>query len=109
MGRLKYRDTREIERTREMRAKYGTSHQVLALRLNSSLIFSHSVFCHIFSKNIKLSSTQVHAAEELADEGDEAGAAMANARTKFLTQVVKRNMIENTVPIIIELKSMVSM
>ena len=40
-------------------------------------------------KNIKLSSTQVHAAEDLADEGDEAGAAIANARTKFLTQVEK--------------------
>ncbi|XP_028399882.1 condensin-2 complex subunit D3-like [Dendronephthya gigantea] len=58
------------------------------------------------SKNIKLSSTQVHAAEEFADEGDEAGAAMATARTKFLTQVLKKNMIENIVPIIIELKNL---
>ncbi|CAB4038407.1 Hypothetical predicted protein, partial [Paramuricea clavata] len=56
--------------------------------------------------NIKLSSTHVHAAEDFADEGDEAGAAMANARTKFLTQVVKKNMIENIVPIIIELKNL---
>ena len=38
-----------------------------------------------------MSSTHVHAAEDFADEGDEAGAAMANARTKFLTQVGSTN------------------
>ncbi|XP_044174621.1 condensin-2 complex subunit D3-like isoform X3 [Acropora millepora] len=56
------------------------------------------------SKNIKLSSMRSKVAEELADEGDAAGAAIAQARNKFLTQVVKKNMIENIIPIIIELK-----
>ncbi|XP_068707976.1 condensin-2 complex subunit D3-L-like isoform X1 [Montipora foliosa] len=58
------------------------------------------------SKNIKLSSMKAKVAEELADEGDVAGAAIAQARNKFLTQVVKKNMIENIIPIIIELKHM---
>jgi len=38
------------------------------------------------SKNIKLSSMRSKVAEELADEGDTAGAAIAQARNKFLTQ-----------------------
>jgi hypothetical protein len=46
---------------------------------------------YLSCQNIKLSSTHVHAAEDFADEGDEAGAAMANARTKFLTQVSAEN------------------
>ncbi|XP_027044721.1 condensin-2 complex subunit D3-like [Pocillopora damicornis] len=58
------------------------------------------------SKNIKLSSMKAKAAEDLADEGDVAGAAIVEARNKFLTQVLKKNMIENIIPIIIELKHM---
>lgn len=58
------------------------------------------------SKNIKLSSMKAKAAEDLADEGDMAGAAIVAARNKFLTQVLKKNMIENIIPIIIELKHM---
>ncbi|RMX45333.1 hypothetical protein pdam_00000748 [Pocillopora damicornis] len=60
------------------------------------------------SKNIKLSSMKAKAAEDLADEGDVAGAAIVEARNKFLTQVLKKNMIENIIPIIIELKHMVN-
>ncbi|KAJ7392206.1 Condensin-2 complex subunit D3 [Desmophyllum pertusum] len=58
------------------------------------------------SKNIKLSSMRAKAAEDLADDGDMAGAAIVQARNKFLTQVLKKNMIENIIPIIIELKHM---
>ena len=38
-------------------------------------------------QNIKLSSMKAKAAEDLADEGDVAGAAIVEARNKFLTQV----------------------
>lgn len=38
-------------------------------------------------QNIKLSSMKAKAAEDLADEGDAAGAAIVEARNKFLTQV----------------------
>ena len=38
-------------------------------------------------QNVKLSSMRSKVAEELADEGDTAGAAIAQARNKFLTQV----------------------
>ena len=38
-------------------------------------------------QNIKLSSMRAKAAEDLADEGDAAGAAIVQARNKFLTQV----------------------
>ena len=37
-------------------------------------------------QNIKLTSMRSKVAEELADEGDAAGAAIAQARNKFLTQ-----------------------
>jgi hypothetical protein len=72
----------------------------LAIKYNQhkSLIFFYEIgklgahyltlFSSLYSpQNIKLSSTRTQAAEDFADEGDEAGAAMANARTKFLTQV----------------------
>lgn len=39
-------------------------------------------------QNIKLSSMRAKAAEDLADEGDVAGAAIVQARNKFLTQVI---------------------
>ena len=39
-------------------------------------------------QNIKLSSMRTKAAEDLADEGDVAGAAIVQARNKFLTQVI---------------------
>ena len=39
-------------------------------------------------QNIKLSSMRTKAAEDLADEGDAAGAAIVQARNKFLTQVI---------------------
>ena len=38
-------------------------------------------------QNIKLSSMRAKAIEDLADEGDAAGAAIVQARNKFLTQV----------------------
>ena len=38
-------------------------------------------------QNIKLSSMKAKVAEDLADEGDVAGAAIVEARNKFLTQV----------------------
>lgn len=38
-------------------------------------------------QNIKLSSMKAKATEDLADEGDVAGAAIVEARNKFLTQV----------------------
>ena len=43
---------------------------------------------HFIFQNIKLSSMRTKAAEDLADEGDAAGAAIVQARNKFLTQVI---------------------
>lgn len=44
-------------------------------------------------QNIKLSSMKAKAAEDLADEGDVAGAAIVEARNKFLTQVTVHALI----------------
>ena len=49
---------------------------------------SHTQSMHfLLFQNIKLSSMRAKAAEDLADEGDVAGAAIVQARNKFLTQV----------------------
>lgn len=47
----------------------------------------HDKTLHFDFQNIKLSSMRSKAAEDLADEGDTAGAAIVQARNKFLTQV----------------------
>ena len=59
-------------------------------------------------KEIKLTSLRRNVGEELADEGDHVGAAMATAQTKIISQIVKRNVIENLVPIVISAKHLVS-
>ncbi|XP_064384274.1 condensin-2 complex subunit D3-L-like isoform X2 [Halichondria panicea] len=55
-------------------------------------------------KEIKLSSLRRNVGEELAEEGDKVGAAVATAQTKFISQIVKRNVIENLVPVVIATK-----
>ncbi|KAM7435860.1 Condensin-2 complex subunit D3 [Porites harrisoni] len=78
---------------------------VISLDQDSAAVLKDALLI-LSSKNIKLSSMRTKAAEDLADEGDAAGAAIVQARNKFLTQVLKKNMIENIIPIIIELKHM---
>jgi condensin-2 complex subunit D3 len=56
------------------------------------------------SKEIKLKSLSKNVAEDLADEGDVVGAAMEAARTKLISQIVKRNVIENIVPTVVGTK-----
>ncbi len=56
------------------------------------------------SREIKLSSLRRNVGEELADEGDHVGAAVATAQTKIISQIVKRNVIENVVPIVVSAK-----
>ncbi|XP_065903031.1 condensin-2 complex subunit D3-L-like isoform X3 [Dysidea avara] len=58
------------------------------------------------SKDIKLSSFQSEAVEEFEDEGDMMGAAVAAARNKLISQIVKKNVIENIVPIVVSIKHM---
>ena len=46
--------------------------------------------------------------EELAEDGDEEGAVVAMAQTKIISQIVKKNVIENLIPIVIAAKHLVS-
>lgn len=55
-------------------------------------------------KEIKLTSLRRNVSEELADDGDEVRAAVAKAQTKIVTQLVKKNVMENVVPIVIAAK-----
>ncbi len=55
-------------------------------------------------REIKLSSLRRNVGEELADEGDHVGAAVATAQTKIISQIVKRNVIENITPIVVAAK-----
>ncbi|KAL5479917.1 hypothetical protein EMCRGX_G023519 [Ephydatia muelleri] len=56
------------------------------------------------SKEIKLTSLRRNLVEELADDGDMVGAAVASAQTKIISQMVKRNVIENIVPTVVSAK-----
>ncbi|WAR03163.1 CNDD3-like protein [Mya arenaria] len=57
------------------------------------------------SKEIKLSSLKVRPAEEMAlDEQEMAAVVMATAKKTLITQVVKRNVIENIVPVVVAVK-----
>ena len=58
-------------------------------------------------QDIKLTSLRRSPAEEAADEDDMLGVAVATAQTKIITQIVKKNVIENIVPIVIAIKHMV--
>ena len=55
-------------------------------------------------KEIKLSSMRKNLVKELADDGDMVGAAVASAQTKIISQMVKRNVIENIVPTVVSAK-----
>ncbi|EDV29533.1 uncharacterized protein TRIADDRAFT_51986 [Trichoplax adhaerens] len=61
-------------------------------------------FTILRSKEIKLSSMKNNDVNDLLDEGDLAGAAIATAKSKILTQVTRKNTIENIVPIIVAVK-----
>ena len=56
-------------------------------------------------QEIKLSSLRRPTQE---DEGDVLGVAMATAQTKIISQIVKKNVMENIVPIVIATKHLVS-
>ncbi|KAL5008695.1 hypothetical protein ScPMuIL_014276 [Solemya velum] len=59
------------------------------------------------SKEIKLSSLRSKPQEDVAgDEQEMAAVVMAHAKKTIITQVVKRNVIENIVPIVVSLKHM---
>ena len=60
-------------------------------------------------QEIKLSTMRSKPQDEVAENEQEMAAAVINAAKKTLiSQVVKRNVIENIVPIVISLKHMVS-
>ncbi|XP_070565322.1 condensin-2 complex subunit D3-L-like isoform X2 [Ptychodera flava] len=58
-------------------------------------------------KEIKLKSLKARSGDDIEDEPmDIAGAAVKKVKTTFITHVVRKNVIENIVPIIISLKQM---
>ena len=59
-------------------------------------------FC--FQQEIKLASLRSKAPTDIDDRMEMAEAVINQAKTKLITQVVKQNMIENIVPIVIALK-----
>ncbi|XP_066279789.1 condensin-2 complex subunit D3-L-like isoform X2 [Branchiostoma lanceolatum] len=81
----------------------GFVDNVLPLNAETSQILQDTLAI-LCCKEIKLASLKANAEEDALNEGDAAGAAFHRATNKFLTQVVKKNMIENIVPIIIALK-----
>ncbi|XP_078673980.1 condensin-2 complex subunit D3-L-like isoform X1 [Branchiostoma floridae x Branchiostoma belcheri] len=81
----------------------GFVDSVLPLNAETSQILQDTLAI-LSCKEIKLASLKANAEEDALNEGDAAGAAFHRATNKFLTQVVKKNMIENIVPIIIALK-----
>ncbi|XP_078589541.1 condensin-2 complex subunit D3-like [Branchiostoma floridae x Branchiostoma japonicum] len=81
----------------------GFVDNVLPLNAETSQILQDTLSI-LSCKEIKLASLKANAEEDALNEGDAAGAAFHRATNKFLTQVVKKNMIENIVPIIIALK-----
>ncbi|XP_067654633.1 condensin-2 complex subunit D3-L-like isoform X2 [Haliotis asinina] len=58
------------------------------------------------SKEIKLSSLKVRPHDDVAEEQDMAAVVMATAKKTLITQVLKKNVIENIVPIVTSLKKM---
>jgi condensin-2 complex subunit D3 len=70
----------------------------------SSIPVIRDTLAILTSKEIKLSSLRRNMGEELADEGDHIGAIAAIAQTKIISQIVKKNVIENFIPIVIAAK-----
>ena len=61
------------------------------------------------SQEIKLSTLRWSSAQEdAADEDDVMGVAMAKAQNKMMSHIVKKNVMENIVPIIVAVKHRVS-
>ena len=58
-------------------------------------------------QDIKLTTLRRSAQEEAAQEGDAFGVVMATAQTKIITQIVKKNALDNIVPIVIATKHLV--
>lgn len=58
-------------------------------------------------QDIKLTSLRRTAQDEAAQEGDVLGVAMATAQTKIITQLVKKNALENIIPVVIATKHLV--
>ena len=60
-------------------------------------------------QEIKLRSLRcTKSAEDAADELEMANAVIATAKKNLITQVVKRNVMENVIPLVLSLKHMVS-
>ncbi|XP_071957014.1 condensin-2 complex subunit D3-L-like, partial [Antedon mediterranea] len=76
---------------------------ILPLDKHTSILLQDTLTI-MSSKEIKLSSLRSKSIDEPADEMEMAGAVMQQAKTKLITQVVKKNVIENIVPIIVSLK-----
>lgn len=58
-------------------------------------------------QDIKLTTLRRPAQEDAADEGDALGVVMATAQAKIITQIVKKNVMENIIPIVIAAKHLV--
>ena len=67
------------------------------------------LYSHFLLKEIKLTSLRWSAQEDAADEDDALGIAVAKVKTKVISQIIKKNVIENIVPIIIAMKHLVSL
>ena len=67
-----------------------------------------STHTHTHTHTLSLSLSVRNMGEELAEDGDEEGAVVAMAQTKIISQIVKKNVIENLIPIVIAAKHLVS-
>ncbi|KAJ8299265.1 hypothetical protein KUTeg_023325 [Tegillarca granosa] len=84
----------------------GVVDGIIPLNTESSALLQDSL--HILSsKEIKLTSLRVKQNEDVvADEQEMAAVVIAAAKKNIITQVVKKNVIENIVPIVMSLKHM---
>ncbi|XP_063400127.1 condensin-2 complex subunit D3-L-like [Mytilus trossulus] len=84
----------------------GVVDGIIPLNDKSSVLLKDTLAI-LSSKEIKLSSLRAKPQDEMAgDDEERAAVVMAVAKKTLITQVVKKNVIENIVPIVVSLKHM---
>ncbi|OWF35473.1 condensin-2 complex subunit D3-like isoform X2 [Mizuhopecten yessoensis] len=84
----------------------GVVDDIIPLNEDSACLLQDSLAI-LASKEIKLSSLKVRNSEDVvADEQEMAAVVMATAKKTLITQVLKKNVIENIVPVVVSLKHM---
>ncbi|VDI33710.1 condensin-2 complex subunit D3, partial [Mytilus galloprovincialis] len=84
----------------------GVVDGIIPLNEKSSVLLKDTLAI-LSSKEIKLSSLRAKPQDEMAgDDEERAAVVMAVAKKTLITQVVKKNVIENIVPIVVSLKHM---